>query len=194
MGAGKRVSGPDSCRIVLRGAGAGAPVERPGNSLPRPFRRTREYWRDLSGENGSMSPHNGLAGRGNPAVTERQETEEACGSIVSCWTMRKGKPAAVPRTPRAGDEEMSDITQWLSLAERALVRLRRDRTVISVTLVHDGGAPKIAVAVPFTTDPTALDFNPNRVKAVEKQVRSIMPRSIPFQIVTARLYQEQGMR
>ena len=84
---------------------------------------------------------------------------------------------------------MSDIGLWVSLAERALRRLRENRTVLGFAITHAGDEPVLAVTVPLVTDPSSPGFDAFRLHEAQKQIRAALPQSIPFQIV-GRLHSE----
>jgi hypothetical protein len=87
---------------------------------------------------------------------------------------------------------VTDISQWVSAAERSLRRLREDRSVLGFAIVHDGGEPRLAITVPFPTDESSPDFYAERLEVAYTKIRKVLPRSIPFQIVGSRRDQSRG--
>jgi hypothetical protein len=87
---------------------------------------------------------------------------------------------------------MADISRWVSLAEQSLRRLRENRTVLGFAITHEGDEPRLAITVPFPTDERALGFDAWRVQMAQKQIRAVLPPSIPFQIVSRPTLQDRG--
>jgi hypothetical protein len=81
---------------------------------------------------------------------------------------------------------MSDISRWVSIAGQSLRRLRENRTILGFAITHEGDEPRLAITVPFPTDERALGFDAWRVQMAQKQIRAVLPPSIPFQIVGRR--------
>ena len=87
---------------------------------------------------------------------------------------------------------MADISQGVSTAERSLRRLRSEGLALSFTVAHNGDDPLLVITVPFPTDASAPGFNGWRFETVHKQIRNVLPKSIPFQIVGSRLTRDGG--